>query len=315
MRCFLTTMLTMALVAVAQAQVINSINDEIMRRGFDKAIRQEQQEKQGKKKNRKTELTVPIDTTTLYFTLIDSAQVRLDARDWAGAEAFIMKALESDPANPNNSLLLSNLATVQRYQGKNDEAIKNYTMALDMTPNAVTLLRNRAVLLVAVGRTEEARADYDRILLLEPLDTEALYNRGLIKLDGGDTAGANDDFEKILRIDPSSGLGHQGLATLHKLKGNYEKAISHYNDAIKEGATAQLLANRADCHLASRHLSEASEDIASALQLDADDPFLYVLRAKLNKLRYNFDDMNRDIELAEKHGIDRATVKQLLEVK
>lgn len=315
MKRILIALLAVGFAAAVHAQVINSINDENMRRGFDKAIRQEKQEKEDKKKGRKPELTAQIDTTTRYFTLIDSAQVRLDARDWAGAETFIKEALESDPANPNNSLLLSNLGTVQRYQGKNDEAIKNYTMALDMTPNAVTLLRNRAVLLVAVGRTEEARADYDRILSLEPLDVEALYNRGLIRLDGGDAQGARDDFEKILRINANSVLGHQGLATLHKLEGNFEKAISHYNDAIKEGATAQLLANRADCHLASRHLSEASEDIASALQLDAEDPFLYVLRAKLNKMRYNFDDMNRDIELAEKYGINKADVKRLLEVQ
>ena len=49
--------------------------------------------------------------------------------------------------------------------------------------------------------------------------------------------------------------------------------------------------------------------------LDAEDPFLYVLRAKLNKMRYNFDDMNRDIELAEKYGINKADVKRLLEVQ
>ncbi|MBP5561282.1 MAG: tetratricopeptide repeat protein [Muribaculaceae bacterium] len=312
MKHFLIALLAMGFAATVHAQVINSINDENMRRGFDKAIRQEKAEK---KKERKPELTVEVDTTTRYFALIDSAQTMLDAKDWAGAEVYIKKALESDPANPNNSLLLSNLGTVQRYQGKNDEAIKNYTMALDMTPNAVTLLRNRAVLLIAVGRTEEARADYERILTIEPLDIEALYNRGLIKLDGGDATGARDDFEKILRIKANSGLGHQGLATLHKVQGNFEKAISHYNDAIKEGATAQLLANRADCHLALRHLSDASEDIASALQLDAEDPFLYVLRAKLNKMRYNFDDMNRDIELAEKYGINKADVKRLLEVQ
>lgn len=304
-----------ALALTAGAQVGTSINNENMRRGFEKdaQARQAAKNKEEKKKP-KIDPSVPVDTTTLYFSLVDSAQVRLDAQRWDEAEAFIKAALESDPINPNNSLLLSNLATVQRYQGKNDEAIKNYTMALDLTPNAVTLLRNRAVLLVAQGQLEQARADYERIIALEPLDMEARYNLGLILLDGGDEKGAEASFEQILRYDSASGLGHQGLATLYKMQGNYAKAISHYGDAIKAQPSAQLFGNRADCHLALKQLFEASDDISSALQLDAEDPFLYLLRAKLNKMRFNFDDMNRDIELAEKHGLSATDIKQLLQL-
>ncbi|MBR2146669.1 MAG: hypothetical protein IJ925_04485 [Muribaculaceae bacterium] len=65
--------------------------------------------------------------------------------------------------------------------------------------------------------------------------------------------------------------------------------------------------------LATKQLNEASLDIASALELDPDDPFIYVLRAKLNKLRYNRNDMERDIRLAVAHGLSEDDVKQLID--
>ena len=43
-----------------------------------------------------------------------------------------------------------------------------------------------------------------------------------------------------------------------------------------------------------------------------DDPYLYVLRAKLNKLRFQRDDMNRDIDTAVALGLPRNYVTQSL---
>ena len=46
--------------------------------------------------------------------------------------------------------------------------------------------------------------------------------------------------------------------------------------------------------------------------MDPDDGYLYLLRAKLNKLRFQRDDMNRDIDLAVQHGISRDYINQAL---
>ena len=256
--------------------------------------------------------SIVIDTTTLYFALIDSAQHHINLKQWAVAERFLLDAIKAEPGNPSNSLLLSNLATMQRRQGKLAEAIKNYSMAIDLTPNAVTLLHNRAALYTVVDSIARAQADYERIMELDPADVESRYNHGMIALNLGDSKTAEKDFNSILSINPNSGMGKQGQGYLNKHAGNYDKAAECFSEVIKVRPTSTLLANRADCYLATKRLNDASLDIANALELDPDDPYIYVLRAKLNKLRFNRSDMERDIKLAVAHGLDEKEVKQLL---
>ena len=72
------------------------------------------------------------DAQSLYISYIDSADVNIRAKNWLQAERFLLLALKQEPANNNNSLLISNLATVQRYQRKYGEALKNYDVALSL---------------------------------------------------------------------------------------------------------------------------------------------------------------------------------------
>lgn len=53
-----------------------------------------------------------------YMSLLDQIDKALTSRDWALSERLIKTALEMEPANPSNYLLMSNLGTVYRNQGK-----------------------------------------------------------------------------------------------------------------------------------------------------------------------------------------------------
>ena len=256
--------------------------------------------------------TIPIDTSTVYFALVDSAQQAIKAENWLQAENYLLEAIRSEPGNPSNSLLLSNIATIQRRQGRLNEAIRNYSMAIDLTPNAVTLLHNRAAVYILIDSIALAQADYERIMLIDESDVESRYTHGMLALNLGDTKTAQKDFDDILRINPNSGMAKQGEGYLHKHAGEYEKAAQCFSEVIKVKPSSTLLANRADCYLATKQLNDASIDIANALELDPDDPYLYVLRAKLNKLRFNREDMERDIKLAVAHGIDKNEARALI---
>lgn len=256
--------------------------------------------------------TIPIDTSTVYFALVDSAQQAIKAENWLQAENYLLEAIKSEPGNPSNSLLLSNIATIQRRQGRLNEAVRNYSMAIDLTPNAVTLLHNRAAVYILLDSIALAQADYERIMLIDESDVESRYTHGMLALNLGDTKTAQKDFDDILRINPNSGMAKQGQGFMHKHAGEYEKAAQCFSEVIKVKPSSTLLANRADCYLATKQLNDASIDIANALELDPDDPYLYVLRAKLNKLRFNREDMERDIKLAVAHGIDKNEARALI---
>ena len=260
-----------------------------------------------------TPVEINMDTTSTYYIMLDSAQTMINEQRWGEAEAFFTRALAADPTHPANSMLLSNLATLQRYQGRLDDAIKNYSMALDLTPNSVTLLLNRAAAFIETGNTERAITDYERVCQLDPTDVESRYSLGMLAVETHDYKRAEDLFEQIKRINPHSGLASEGLGMLHKSQGHYVKAIELLSEVIKAKPNARLLANRADCYLTQKQLNQAEEDIRSALSMTPNDPYLYVLRAKLDKLRFSHEDMERDINLAVEHGLERSLVEALLQ--
>ena len=253
-----------------------------------------------------------LDTETPYFQAIDSAQTYIYSHDWAMAEQWLMKAFKAEPDNPGNSLVLSNIATLQRYQGKLADAVKNYSLALDMTPHAVTLLLNRAALYVEMDSIGRATDDYERVCELDLYNTEARYSLGVLAMERGDTKRAEDLFNEIKRINPNSGLYHEGMGLLHKRQGNFARAAELFTQVIKVQPNVQLLGNRADCYLAIKRLNDAEDDIRAALEMDPSDPYLYLLRAKLNKLRFQRDDMERDIDRAVALGLSRDYINSQL---
>ena len=285
------------------AQVVNSIGEENMK--VEQGLKPQEKKAQ-------SPYIADLDTETPYFQYVDSAQNYIYNHDWPVAEQWLMRAIRQEPDNPNNSLLLSNIATLQRYQGRLADAVKNYSLALDMTPHAVTLLLNRAALYVEMDSVGRAVDDYERVCELDMYNTEARYSLGVLAMEGGDNKRAEDLFTEIKRINPTSGLYHEGLGLLHKRNGNYSRAAELFTQVIKVQPNAQLLGNRADCYLILKRLNDAEEDIRTALEMSPDDPYLYVLRAKLNKLRFQREDMDRDIDTAVSLGLSRDYINQTL---
>ena len=139
-----------------------------------------------------------------------------------------------------------------------------------------------------------------------------LLGLGVIALDRGDTRHAEDYFNEIKRINPNSGLYHEGMGLLNKRNGNHARAAELFTQVIKVQPSAQLLGHRADCYLAMKRLNDAEADIRTALEMTPDDPYLYLLRAKLNKLRFQRDDMERDIDTAVSLGLSRDYINMQL---
>ncbi|MBQ7690814.1 MAG: tetratricopeptide repeat protein [Muribaculaceae bacterium] len=290
----------------AQAQVVTQLGKENMR------IPVGERPSPGVEPTTTRPCHVETDSTAAYYQLADSAQIHASVGQWAEAERCLRAALASDPDNDTNALLLSNLGTVQRRQGHLDDALRTYNLSIDLTPNAVTLLLNRAALLLEMGRTAEAEADLERVRTLDASDDESRYSLGMLAVERHDFARAESLFNEILQFAPRSALANEGLGLMYKEQGKHARAIERLSAAIDAHADARLLANRADCLLTEKRLTEAADDIQRALELDPDDGYLYVLRAKLNKLRWNLDDAARDIDEAVNHGVERMVAEKLL---
>ena len=131
-----------------------------------------------------------------YMSLLDQIDKALTSRDWALSERLIKTALEMEPANPSNYLLMSHSGTVYRNQGKLDEPSENYHMALSVAPKSTTILHNRAALYLEMDSVQSALADYNKLLDINPSDCIALNGAGMIELEVGDIGQGEGWFDK-----------------------------------------------------------------------------------------------------------------------
>lgn len=247
-----------------------------------------------------------------YMRLIGDADKAIARQDWTSAEQSILEALRTDPSNPGNVMLLSNLGMIQFYTGRDSLALASLTDAHRIAPASVTVLANRARVFTAIGLTDRAVEDYDLIERLDSTAWQPYLYRGLISLAIGDTENAGKDLHKLESLRPDDIDTHIALAALASALEKPDDALPHFQALIRRDPQAEYYAGRAFCLLQKGQLQDAADDIASGLELDDCCAELYVCRALLNKKRYRNDDALADAQRAIDLGANRARIKMLL---
>lgn len=103
-------------------------------------------------------------------------------------------------------------------QGKADEAIEAYTMALNITPYATAILLNRAALYLDKGLLEKAYIDYCNVIDLIPEEKEARLFRAYIYMQRHQYKEARIDYNVLLGKDAKTSLPVSGLPCLTRRK-------------------------------------------------------------------------------------------------
>ena len=81
-------------------------------------------------------------------------------------------------------------------KGEFAEAIRLYSMAIDLRPNSVILLFRRGCAYEQNKQYDNAIRDLDKAIVLEPEYTEAYYVRGMAYVNKGQKQSAAGDFKK-----------------------------------------------------------------------------------------------------------------------
>lgn len=250
-----------------------------------------------------------------YQELINRAIEYTEQNDYAAAEQVYKAALKKDPANPNNVLLITNLATIQRTLGKYDDALLSYNIVISKYPNANILLHSRAALYCEMNDYDNALKDYNSIINNDPMDIDAIYRKGLIHLSQKNIFAAEEDFDRILEIDSKSLLGRSGLAMVMKARSEWEDAEMAYTKLISENINNPgLYLNRAECYLELKKLARTQSDIDKMIELDYDDAPLYILRGKLRLAQYDKSSAKGDFMKAKEKGADETMINNLLQM-
>jgi tetratricopeptide (TPR) repeat protein len=101
-----------------------------------------------------------------------------------------------------NSIAHNNLGGVFRDEGRTEEAIAQFQMALAINPDFAEPHNNLGVVFAHQGRKEEAIAQYQKALAIKPDYAEPHYNLGNAFVRQGYVAEAISHYQKALAIKP-----------------------------------------------------------------------------------------------------------------
>lgn len=252
-----------------------------------------------------------------YTQWADSAENYIKRQRWADAGRCFTNAMRLEPANPGNSLLLSNMGIVSTEMGDFEKALQYYEAALSRLKRSSAVHENRARTYLRMGGHEaEALDDINKALAIDSTLVWPLKMRGLLMVARNDTAGAKKDFERLLLLQPDSVAPYYGLGTVAYREAKYARADSMYTKALKiSPRDEEVLFWRAASRLNLNKLNEADDDVSEGLRINPRNGDFYLIRALLNQMRYRPSDAEIDLKNAREYGADSRMIQAILPKK
>jgi tetratricopeptide (TPR) repeat protein len=197
--------------------------------------------------------------------------------------ARLKEHLSPEQHRLHRSVLLYNIAQVYSALGMDDDAIRHYTLAMEMDPNFSEYYNERANLHFRAGRYEEALRDYQMAGELSPPYFELYTNLGQCHRHLGHFEEAAAAYSKALDLEPGQVLALLGRAQCEEALGQAEAALADYDEALALAPGQwEALANRATLHYDRGDLPGALKDMEAAIELAPQVAALYQNRGFLH---------------------------------
>lgn len=249
--------------------------------------------------------------TATYVQLADSADRYISRERWADAERVIIKALRHEPANKSNYLLWSNLGLVRTELKDYEGALQAYDIGLASAPKSTMLLSNRARTYLAKGDRAAAMTDLDAALNNDSTLQWPRKMRGLLKTAKGDVAGATSDLTYYKERFGDDASVSEALGDIANMRGDTDGAIADYKEAYSISEDSDVLGKMLITSFFAGRLDKEEEDLTEGIRKFPRNGTLYLLRAMLNKSRYQTQAMEKDLATARELGVDKTLYDQL----
>ena len=173
--------------------------------------------------------------------------------------------------NPNYADAHSNLGILLGKQGKTTEAIQHYSEALRIKSGFAEAHNNLGTLLAEKGKLVEAIQHYAEALRINPDFKQAHNNLGALYAKQGRTAEAVQHYDEALRINPDYAEAHHNLGILLATQGKTTEAIQHYSEALRINPDNAAAHNNLGIALSKQgETTEAIQHYSEALRIDPD---------------------------------------------
>jgi tetratricopeptide (TPR) repeat protein len=147
------------------------------------------------------EKVLPISAGIIIFALLVTTWEQTS--HWKNSITLYKHAIRvTDKKHPNFLLVHNNLGIALFAEGKNEEAMYHYKMAIKIKPAQPLVHYNLGVALFSDGKNDEAISHYKMAIRLNPNFTNAHYNLGIVLIQKGAMKEAVHYFRKTVRLRP-----------------------------------------------------------------------------------------------------------------
>jgi tetratricopeptide (TPR) repeat protein len=118
-------------------------------------------------------------------------------------------------------------------QGRLEDAIREYRMAIEDDPENYRAHYNLAVVYHDLGKKDDAAAEYLEVLQLDPDNARARVSLASIRADEGKEAEALKLLQEAAEVDRHSSFPKESLGAWYERKGDLGRALAAYRDAAE----------------------------------------------------------------------------------
>ena len=213
----------------------------------------------------------------------------------------LVKKYESVLTNDQDLPLIA--GNVHVHKGDLQEAVKDFTRALELDPKVATGYVNRGFVLNDLKQAAKATRDFQTGLKLQPDYGEAHLGLAFADLQLHRPKPALKQLDAAEKILGKSRPWHLARAEAYRQELDYPHAAGEYRTALEDDPKdikTQLA--YADVLYRMREYEEAIAALNAALKLSPDEPAMYALMAQLHAKLGDREQTLRDIESAERLG-------------
>ena len=134
---------------------------------------------------------------------------------------------------------------------------------------------------------DDAILDYSCAIQISPENEDYYNGRGNAYYWSQRDAEARADYLRVLELHPEAGYAYNNLANLYANIGDYEQAITYYDQALAfpSGNDEITYVNRAIIRMDTGDYEEAQADLDSARDINANYEYLYLTQAGLYSIQ------------------------------
>ena len=193
------------------------------------------------------------------------------------------------------SAAYSNRGGVHREKGAFDDAIADFTKAIELDPNCAETYSNRGGAYLDKGEVDTAIADFTKAIELDPNFAIAYYGRGSAYDDKYNIEKAIADYNKAIELTPDYAEAYSDLGVAYAKKGEVDDAIANYTKAIERNPNyAAAYNNRGIAYVAKDDLDTAIADFTTAIERNPNYAAAYNGRGVVYMLKGEIDTAIND---------------------